>query len=72
MGESLAARIGVASGQIDPGIVGYTTDVPLFGSGAEAADHGQRDVEYPSAEARAMSAKVAAARALRGNPVRYS
>lgn len=29
----------------------YVSPVPLFASGAEAAEHGKRDIEHPSAEA---------------------
>jgi hypothetical protein len=49
----------------------YTTDVPLFGSGAEAAEHGLRDVDHPSRAARQLKAKITEARALRGQPVKY-
>lgn len=39
-------------------IIDYTTDVPLFGSGAEAADHGEREIMSPSLEARMMVDKI--------------
>lgn len=40
-------------------IVGYSTDVPLFGSGAEAAVHGLSGVHYPDAKARRVIDKLA-------------
>jgi hypothetical protein len=33
--------------------------VPLFSSGTEAAEHGKRDIENPSDEAKAMMTKLA-------------
>jgi hypothetical protein len=47
----------------------YTTGVPLFGSGAEAAAHGKRDIRRPGPAAQRLRVKVATARALRGDPV---
>jgi hypothetical protein len=49
----------------------YTTDVPVFGSGAEAAEHGLRDVDNPSPAAERLKAKIVAARAAAGDPVKY-
>jgi hypothetical protein len=63
MEQSMGLRIAVLSGLIDPDdvdmIVDYTTDVPVFRSGTEAATHGLRDLENPGDEARAVSAKLA-------------
>jgi len=46
--DLLAVRLGLISGRLDPSCVDYTTDVPLFASGAEAAEHGVRDITAPS------------------------
>ena len=56
MGESLAARLAVSRREISPDIFGYTTAVPLFGSGAEAAEHGMRDLGTPGPEAQRKAA----------------
>lgn len=50
----------------------YTTTVPLFGSGAEAAAHGKRDIARPSAAALDAREKLIQARRLRGDPVRFT
>lgn len=42
----------------------YETGVPLFNSGAEAAEHGIRDIEYPSAKAERVIDKVATRRGI--------
>ncbi|MFD7835646.1 DUF6283 family protein [Streptomyces sp. NPDC059761] len=61
--ELLALRIAVATGHISAetyrAAVDYVSPVPLFDSGAEAADHGQAEIDYPSAEARIKIDKVA-------------
>lgn len=36
----------------------YQTDVPLFGSGAEAAAHGMADIENPSPKAKETVGKI--------------
>lgn len=56
MDENLALRLHGRG--IDPAVFGYVSPVPLFGSGAEAAAHGMRDVENPGAEARARQEKL--------------
>ena len=65
----LAVRIGIMRGHLDPSCAEYATDVPLFSSGQEAADHGMRDLESPSAAAQATIEKVTRARANTGSPV---
>lgn len=45
----LASSLGLSSEEIDA-IIDYTTDVPLFESGAEACAHGLRDLTKPSAK----------------------
>lgn len=67
MTETLAAR--VSSRDLDPSVFGYASPVPLFGSGAEAAAHGMKDIASPGAKARAMIRKIARVRSLRGRPV---
>jgi len=61
--ELLALRVGVASGQLDASVMAYETDVPLFASGAEAAEHGECDIEEPGEAALDLVAKIAASRA---------
>lgn len=53
-GDSLALRLGLAFGNIDPSVIGYTTDVPVFASGAEARAHGMRDIAAPGPRAQQM------------------
>lgn len=50
MTESLAARFHARD--IDPAVFEYTSPVPLFASGAEAAEHGMRDLDQPGEGAR--------------------
>ena len=61
-GELLAIRLGAASGSIRPEdveeILGYETSVPVFASGAEAAEHGLRDLLDPGDEARRLVRKL--------------
>lgn len=47
----------------------YTSDVPVFASGAEAAEHGKRDIEEPSPAAVDVVGKVMTVRRKRGKPV---
>lgn len=61
--ELLALRLAVSRGDVDPEVMNYHTDVELFGSGTEAAEHGEADIEYPGEEAQALVAKIAANRA---------
>lgn len=66
--ELLGVRIGLIEGAIDPSVLDFTTDVPLFESGAAAAAYGLADVDAPSPEAVDVVRKVrraAAARARR-------
>ncbi len=55
MDESIALRMAVAMGELSVeaarATARYTTDVPLWPTGAEAARHGLRDVEEPDAKA---------------------
>lgn len=69
--DLLALRLAVARGAVDPEALLYSTRVPLFPSGAEAARHGLRDILNPGRAAREAIAKIARAREARGNPVRH-
>ena len=51
MGNNLAVRM--SADRIDlPAVLDYVSPVPLFASGAEAAAHGQREIDAPGADAR--------------------
>jgi hypothetical protein len=68
-GDLLAVRLGVVRGQVDPSALDYRTDVPLFTSGAEAAEHGKLELEYPSPEAMETVTKIIKVRDKRGDPI---
>lgn len=55
--DLLAVRIGMHR-DVDPAVLDYTTDVPLWPSGAAAADHGQRDIAAPADRAAAAIDKL--------------
>lgn len=70
MDENLAIRL--AHRTVDVGALrGYTCPVPLFSSGAEAAEHGKRDIENPPPAALRARDKVIASRARHGHPARF-
>lgn len=54
MENSIGLRLAVAQGIVTDweGFVDYQTDVPLFDSGAEASEHGMREIDNPSPEGR--------------------
>ena len=56
--DLLAARLGVSEGTLDPSVLRYTTTVPLFASGAEAAEHGMADYKDPSWPARLAVTRI--------------
>jgi len=56
--ELLAVRIGIIEERLDPSCASYTTSVPLFASGAEAADHGEAEMQRPSDDAIAAVRKI--------------
>lgn len=56
--DLLATRIGIMNGTLAADAMEYTTDVPLFASGHEAAEHGRRDIEAPSDEALRTMLKI--------------
>jgi hypothetical protein len=58
------------AGQLDESVWDYTSPVPLFASGNEAADHGETEIENPSVAARSVIRKITKLRGLRGKPVK--
>lgn len=56
--ELLAVRIAASFGNVEPAVFDYETDVPVFASGAEAAEHGMREIDAPSKRATKMSAGI--------------
>lgn len=66
--DTLALRFAVIDGRLDYAtiekILDYTTDVPLFSTGTEAAERGLRDIAAPSGEARRTMAKLERRRAV--------
>lgn len=69
MDENLAIRL--HGSLVDPAVFDYMSPVPLFSSGNEAADHGERDIENPTPKAKKAMEKIARVRAVRGQPVQY-
>lgn len=62
MNENLGLRISLAMGLVTPDVYvttqDYVSTVPLFSSGAEAAEHGVVDIEEPNASAQRVIAKL--------------
>lgn len=58
--------------RLDESVWSYESPVPLFDSGAEAADHGEAEIEKPSPEAVAVTRKIVTLRDARGEPVKFS
>lgn len=56
--ELLAVRVALVRGDLDGEALEYTTDVPLFASGAEAARHGLRDIDRPGDRAMSTMDKI--------------
>jgi hypothetical protein len=69
MRETLAMRLHWLS--VEGSVFTYESPVPLFASGAEAADHGQREIDAPGIEAEAAIEKIVKVREARGNPVKF-
>lgn len=67
--DLIALRIAVSVGKVDPSALVYETRVPLFASGAEAAEHGRRDIETPGPSAVEQAGKITRVRGRRGQPV---
>lgn len=65
MDNALAIRLGSANGLTPEDVEAvrdYATDVPLFGSGEEAYQHGMREYENPSPEVKRVVQKIATKR----------
>jgi len=58
IGLRVSVQVGLTPVEDVDAILEYTTDVPLWASGAEAAAHGLAEVENPSAEAVALVARL--------------
>ncbi|ALA06625.1 hypothetical protein SEA_LUMOS_119 [Mycobacterium phage Lumos] len=58
----LAAVFGNMSDRQIQATVDYSTSVPLFASGAEAAEHGIRDIECPGEDAERAISKISTRR----------
>ena len=56
--DMLAVRIGISLGKLDPSVAEYTTSVPLFETGAAAAEHGMKEIEAPGPKAAETIKKV--------------
>ncbi|MEU3010209.1 DUF6283 family protein [Nocardia asteroides] len=60
--ELLALRLALIGGRIQPetfeAAERYVSPVALFGSGAEAADHGQAEIDRPGVQARRLIQKI--------------
>lgn len=66
MARSLAPDVDVEA------VLAYAATVPLWGSGAEAAAHGRRDLMEPGEAARSAIGKIVTVRALLGMPVDFA
>jgi len=64
--DLLGVRLGLMKGLLDPSCAEYTTDVPLFASGQEAAEHGMAGIEEPDDAAKLVMAKILTKRARTG------
>lgn len=62
--DMLTVRLGLIRGVLDESCVNYTTDVPLFESGAAAAAHGLEQYQAPPAAAAAVIKKISHKRGL--------
>ncbi|MEO3931373.1 DUF6283 family protein [Micrococcaceae bacterium Sec7.4] len=56
--DMLAVRLGIIRGALDESCLEYSTDVPLFESGAEAAEHGMKQFLDPQEDARRVIRKI--------------
>lgn len=73
MTQSLALRLAIGTGRVDEAtadaILDYTTDVPLFSSGREAAEHGLARVDAPTPDAVRAMDKITRRRATTAHPI---
>lgn len=58
-GDLLAVRLALSKGHISEAILDYTTDVPLWASGREAAEHGMAEIDAPGTKANKVVGKLA-------------
>ena len=62
MDDNLAVRLAAIRGHMAPdtldAVLNYQTDVPLFSSGQEAADHGMREIPNPGDGANRIITKI--------------
>jgi Family of unknown function (DUF6283) len=58
LGLRLAQRQGLITAEDAVAALEYETDVPVFASGAEACEHGLRDLDAPTREAGALISKL--------------
>lgn len=56
--DLLAVRLGLMRGDLDLSCLDYATDVPLFESGAAAAEHGMKQILDPGDDAVAVIRKI--------------
>lgn len=63
--DLLALRLGLAIERVSIEVLDYTTQTPLFPSGAAAAEHGMAEVEAPDEPAVRAMAKIVITRGLR-------
>jgi hypothetical protein len=56
--DMLAVRLGIIRGDLDQSCLEYTTDVALFGSGAEAAEHGMKQFLDPQEDTLSVIRKI--------------
>lgn len=74
MTQNLGLRLAIGTGDVDEAtadaILDYTTDVPLFTTGREAADHGMQHIDHPSPDAVSAMDKITRRRSAVGRPVR--
>jgi hypothetical protein len=68
--ELLAVRVGISRGDLAPECAEFETSIPLFASGAEAAEHGAREIAQPGERAATAISKIIAVRGRAGRPVR--
>jgi hypothetical protein len=71
--HSLALRVAISVGRVDEptvdAIIDYTTDVPLFSTGREAAEHGMQHIENPTPDAMRTMDKITRRRATTTHPI---
>ena len=61
----LALRIAAATNRIAPEVLEYSTDVPLWPTGAAAAEHGMAEIDAPGPDAFRVMGKIGQKRDVR-------